>query len=195
MNLQNGSYTMFLRRLVRWVLRFRKRCGYGIHSPFAFQFVTGVVYEKGEYYAYRQLCKDCHSSRLLRIKDYKLLFRIANFQQASTFTVFPDKEADTFAFEALMLGKRMRYATYTGTGKVELIYAAENWESQFDKLISQLTEGGMLIVRNLRGRTSRKAWKGFLMHQEAVVTFDLGDFGIVMNRSNLQHENYVINYF
>ncbi len=186
---------MFLRRLVRWALRFRKRCGYGIHSPFAFQFVTGVVYEKGEYYAYRQLCKDCHSYRLLRMKDYKLLFRIANFQQASTFTVFPDKDTDTFAFEALMLGKRMNYTPYTETGKVELIYAAGKWEDQADKLISQLTEGGMLIVRNLRGHTRRKVWKSILKYKEAVVTFDLGDFGIVMNRPNLQRENYVINYF
>ena len=38
-------------RPLRWLLRFRKRCGYGIHSPFAFQFVTGVIYEKGAYFA------------------------------------------------------------------------------------------------------------------------------------------------
>ena len=43
-------HTTFIRSL-RWLRRFRKRRGYGIHSPAAFQFVTGVVYEKGEYYA------------------------------------------------------------------------------------------------------------------------------------------------
>lgn len=42
-------------RPLRWLLRFRHRRGYGIHSPFAFSFVTGVVYEQGTYYAYPEL--------------------------------------------------------------------------------------------------------------------------------------------
>ena len=35
--------------------RIRHRRGYGVHSPFAFNFLTYVVYERGEYYAYRDL--------------------------------------------------------------------------------------------------------------------------------------------
>ena len=35
-----------------WLMRVRHRRGYGIHSPFAFGFVTGVVYEDGAYYGY-----------------------------------------------------------------------------------------------------------------------------------------------
>ncbi len=40
-----------------WLKRFRHRRGYGVHSPFAFDFLTYVVYERGEYYAYRELKK------------------------------------------------------------------------------------------------------------------------------------------
>ena len=32
--------------------RFRYRCGYGVHSPFAFSLITDVIYEKMPYYAY-----------------------------------------------------------------------------------------------------------------------------------------------
>ncbi len=186
---------MYLRRLLRWTLRFRKRCGYGIHSPFAFQFVTGVVYEGGEYYAYRKLRKDWQRSAPLRFKDYKLLFRIANFQQAETFTLYPSKENDTFALEALRLGKRMRYVPFADAQNVDLIYAADGWETCTNELISRLAEGGMLIVKKLRGKVRRKAWRKILAHDAAVVTFDLSDFGIVMNRPTLQREHYVINYF
>ena len=38
-----------------WLMRFRHRCGYGVHSPFAFNFLTGVVYERTPYYAYARL--------------------------------------------------------------------------------------------------------------------------------------------
>ena len=42
-------------RPVVWVCRFRHRRGYGVHSPFAFQLITRVFYERGEFYAYRPL--------------------------------------------------------------------------------------------------------------------------------------------
>ena len=75
-----------LLRPFRWLKRFRNRCGYGIHSPFAFQFVTGVIYEKGEYYAYDALenLYRQESNHELRLKDCKLLFRLANFAHAKT---------------------------------------------------------------------------------------------------------------
>ena len=45
------------RHPVVWLRRFRHRCGYGVHSPFAFQLIRGVVYERGEFYAYRPLAE------------------------------------------------------------------------------------------------------------------------------------------
>ena len=38
-----------------WLKRFRHRRGYGVHSPFAFAFLTDVVYERNAYYAYHEL--------------------------------------------------------------------------------------------------------------------------------------------
>lgn len=48
--------------------------GFGIHSPFAFRFVTRVLREDGEYYAYRELRRIAHSGA--RFADLSLLFRI-----------------------------------------------------------------------------------------------------------------------
>ena len=71
------------RRTLRWLRRFRHRRGYGIHSPFAFGFVTGVVYEAGAYYAYAPLAQKWRGKLKgspLRPKDLRLLLRLANFQ-------------------------------------------------------------------------------------------------------------------
>ncbi len=35
-----------------WIKRFRKRKGYGVHSPFAFQLITQVINQKTPYYAF-----------------------------------------------------------------------------------------------------------------------------------------------
>lgn len=80
-------------RLLRWLRRFRKRRGYGVHSPLAFDFITDVIYNAGEYYAYDRLRQPLVASlsRLdeydpasgLTAKDLRLLFRLANYEAPS----------------------------------------------------------------------------------------------------------------
>ena len=41
-----------LKRPFIWLYRFRHRCGYGVHSPFAFNLITHVIYESTPYYKY-----------------------------------------------------------------------------------------------------------------------------------------------
>ena len=65
-----------------WLRRIRHRCGYGVHSPFAFRFLTDVVYERTPYYAYSTLDEAlplAHSMR--RRKGLHLIFRVANWLQ------------------------------------------------------------------------------------------------------------------
>lgn len=68
-----------MRRCAVWLWRIGRSGGFGIQSPFAFTFVTGVIYERGAYYAYAPLHearKRLHPS--LRERDDRLLLRIAN---------------------------------------------------------------------------------------------------------------------
>jgi len=64
-------------RIQLWLKRFRHRCGYGIHSPYAFNLVTQVIYQRGEYYAYASLA-DARENAHLCEKDDRLLLRLAN---------------------------------------------------------------------------------------------------------------------
>ena len=74
-------YNKVWRPIVR-LLRFRHRCGYGIHSPFAWAKVTGVIYERGLYYAYAPLLTAYpmgggrHDG--MTLGDLRLLFRLSN---------------------------------------------------------------------------------------------------------------------
>ena len=73
------SYRLFP-RILRWFRRFRQRRGYGVHSPFAFEWITDVVYnQQAQYYAYAPLSQQHKQwSGVLSIKDARLLFRMAN---------------------------------------------------------------------------------------------------------------------
>lgn len=77
------SYRLFP-RILRWFRRFRQRRGYGVHSPFAFEWITDVVYnQQAQYYAYAPLSQQHKQwSGVLSIKDARLLFRMANHCRA-----------------------------------------------------------------------------------------------------------------
>lgn len=69
-----------------WCRRFRKRCGYGVHSPSDFFLITFVIYERMPFYAYSALGnlrkEFCHLPHY-REKVDKLLLRLVNYWQPS----------------------------------------------------------------------------------------------------------------
>lgn len=78
-------------RCWRWLRRFRHRRGYGVHSPYAFRFITDVVYQESPYYAYATIHERLTTANWYAMrydaesgiseKDLRLLFRLANFCQ------------------------------------------------------------------------------------------------------------------
>lgn len=188
-----------LRRSAHWALRFRKRCGYGIHSPFAFGFVTGVVYERGEYYAYSRLPLPASGRRrTLRRKDLRLLFRIMNFQRPAVCLLVGTRHGSA---EALWLNAGSCHTHLIEEGETwhsvfDMVYAAEDWPSRVPSLLPRLAQGGMVVVHDICStREKREAWRRMLDMPQCVVSFDLRDFGIVMYRPELQREHYRVNYF
>ena len=62
-----------IKRPFIWLSRFRYRCGYGVHSPFAFSLITDVIYEKMPYYAYSSLKKE--QKKMIREREPAPLLR------------------------------------------------------------------------------------------------------------------------
>lgn len=74
-----------LRRGLRWLRRIGHCGGFGIQSPFAFNLVTRVVYEREAFYAYAQLERTVDAAADgLRLRDARLLLRLANDHQPRT---------------------------------------------------------------------------------------------------------------
>lgn len=198
-----------LPRVLRWLIRFRKRCGYGIHSPFAFDLVTGVIYEKGCYYAYRELSswRVTQPSRL-RLKDDQLLFRLANYVSPSTALAVGEQLEVSLAY--LQAGCRhCQWQTFAAASpsladglaawpQVDLVYLdqPELLPAVFPLLLPRVSEKTLIIVRNIRkNKGTTRQWREVLAHEKVRVSFDLYDFGLLFFESRLNKENYIINYF
>lgn len=105
-----------LKRPFIWLYRFRHRCGYGVHSPFAFNLITYVIYETTPYYKYRDLAdeqKKLSSQKNRRwgyesIKVKRLLFRLVNYAQPVTIV-----DAGVSAASSLYLKAGKEGADYT----------------------------------------------------------------------------------
>ena len=205
-----------LRRFSRWLTRWRHRCGYGVHSPWAFSWITEVIYNDFAYYAYAPL----HRRRLLPAadpealagalneKDDRLLFRLANAA-----------EAREIALVGAVGPREKAYLAAARTGARLTAYDAlpspvENCLAQHDFLYfssadllptppyspisaESRPEGCHLaVVHGIdRDAVARTAWTAFRNHPEVHVSFDLGRFGLAFFAPQLQRQHYVVAYF
>ena len=205
------SPAAILPRLWRWLVRFRHRRGYGIHSPFAFSFVTDVIYERGEYYAYAPLNTirpGCGKRHLLRRRDLRLLFRIANASGAQEVLLAAHDAQRVKQYVAAARPRARLHTAAPDSGAlrdalhnlrgIHLAYAeAEALDRSTAELLLVAAEPNAYIVLHgiHRNAASRKAWDNLRADSRTRVTFDLHDFGIACLEARLNKEDYIINYF
>ena len=192
MNRENRLSTRFF----RWLRRWRHRCGYGVHSPFAFSLISGVIYESAPYYAYAALRKGVRArtpygaaydagSGMLE-KDLRLLFRLANFCHPHRIVV----QGGAGMVEAYLRAAGLR--RQEGGDEVVLVYADAPAMAQVD----ELTDGSMLIVRNIhRDAEALDCWKRLAERADVTLTFDLGRFGLAIRNDKLNKQGYIVDFF
>lgn len=166
-----------------WLMRIHHRCGYGVHSPFAFRFLTEVVYEQAPYYAYRRLDAGLPWRMCLRRrKGLHLLLRLANWLQPEVIVLSGNHP---WIRTYLMAGcsKAVIYGHMPAGGADMVVLDAPDDEAE-----SLVHEGGMLVLDGLSGH---EEW---LRGLRATVTFDLYDLGIAIYNKKLQRQHYRVNF-
>ena len=73
--------------LLKYKLLARHRKGFSVHSPFVFELLNNVFFEKEHYYCYEEIekivAKNRHKNLFFnKLKYYKLFFRLANYFNA-----------------------------------------------------------------------------------------------------------------
>ena len=162
---------MLIRNPFIWLRRFRHRCGYGIHSPFAFSLVTQVLYCPGRYYADDRLypMKDrMLHPRLTAVR--RLMFRLANHWQPTVISA--PAEFHPYLHE--------------GCRKAQLQVC------QGPMLTFEGNRGNMVVLIDLQH--NHETWQKLKNEPQTTVTFDLYDLGLAIFNPKLQRQHYIINW-
>lgn len=165
-----------------WIGRFRHRKGYGVHSPFAFNFLTQIVYESTPYYIYGDLDVSLGLLQRFRVrKILHLLLRCTNWHQPRRMVV--QCGADSYPWNYLHAGclTATVYQDFP-EGEVDFCYL----EGPDDEFLLHYGERTMLVVDNLR------ACRDWFRSLPSVVSMDLYDIGIAFFDSHYQKQHYIV---
>ena len=197
-----------------WLLRFRHRRGYGVHSPFAFDFITDVVYQRLPYYKYRELALQERTQAPARGGEWsyesrkvkRLLFRIVNYCQPGLIV-----DAGRLAASALYLKAARAGADYTPAADLSELflepdvpvgflylhdYRRPEFVEEVFRLCAERTTGQSVFVVEGIGytRAMRRLWRRMQQHGRVGVTFDLYDLGILFFDRTKNKQHYVVNF-
>lgn len=166
-----------------WLARFRHRKGYGVHSPFAFRFITDVVYERHPYYAYGELDASLPVSwRLRRRRGLHLLLRLANHLQPKSIVLPRDA---WWAKRFLQAGcKHACIQCQWPAEHVSMCFLREPSE----EALQHMGEHSVLLLDNLH---RHREWFRSI---PSVVSFDLYDFGIAFFDHQYNKQYYIVNF-
>jgi len=213
---------LFVRRPWIWLKRFRKRRGYGVHSPWAFSLIDGVILECGRYYAYDSLNK-LHPWPVRMLKLYplqcrRLLFRLANWVHPSSVLIFGDAPIETAYIraavpEAEIIGSNGSNGSNGSDGLDGACKPKMPNKPINPKMFSVVEKCSMVFVSSshllsyepspcalciLEGiHSSREAfakWREVQKNEAVGITFDLYTYGLVFFDRSRHKQHYIVNF-
>lgn len=172
---------------VIWFRRVRHRKGYGVHSPFAFNFVTGVLYNKDMYYAYEPMERDLRWWQKGRVRSLRrLAFRLSDYRRPGTLYCHG---IDAKLADACRYGCRgLRILSGGSVETADMIFVSGADECA----LLHVGEGSMIVVKDVH--RCRSFWRRIMEDERITVTFDLYDVGIAFARRDLNKQHYIINW-
>ena len=206
--------TLALKRPFIWLLRFRHRCGYGVHSPFAFNLITQVIYENTPYYKYKDLAKAEKNLAFEKDKNWKyeskkikrFLFRLVNYAQPDTIV-----DAGTLAASSLYLKAGKDGADYIPASElpelfleagvpVDFLYLHDYrhpafMEEVFRICVARTTGKSVFVIEGVRYTPEMSAlWKRMQQDERTGISFDLYDLGILFFDKTKIKQDYIVNF-
>lgn len=209
-----NRFLLAIKRPWVWLSRIGHCGGFGIHSPFAFDLVKFVIYQRTPYYKYKELAQE--EKRLAPMKASgwrgeprrvkRLLFRLANEVQPRTIVDFGTPTAADLYLKAGCLK-----ADYTSAADlselflesdvpVDLLYLhavdrPEQLEEAFRVCASRTTARSLFIVEGI-GYTPamHRLWKQWQQDSRVGVTFDLYDLGLLFFDTSKTKQHYIVNF-
>lgn len=192
----------YIKRFWIRLCRISHRKGYGIHSPFAFNLVTGVIYERAQYYAYAELAeKFAAEARDYPQRDLRLLLRLCNDAGPRRgIIICPENQAIPAYLKKGCTA--CQFTTHAAVpqgdaGSIDWAYIGTDADlaDALPRLLTLASDRCVIVIRHIyRTPQTAAAWEQLKSDERVRVTFDLYDYGLAYFESRLNKEDYVICY-
>ena len=185
-----------LKKLFDYPLKWRTSRGYGVHSPFAFNFITKVIGEKeAEYYAYAEIAAFCPRARKAGFNE---IFAGQDMSVPEAWHEVTNIVLNRSIPKAkIHIWHTDRHPDPTLLGKTEPFVLINqfhtSYENILEKYISQLLAGGnsVYFVRNLDTLPKMAhLWKFITSATDFGMGFTDGYTGIFVARKGLPHQTF-----
>lgn len=195
-----------IKRFASRLTRLRKRKGYGVHSPFAYNFIEDVVYGRGKYYAYRPLRKmrRQHSDEELCLsgKGDRMMFRLANYCRPAQVWLVGTNSGVTAKYisagsHSSVLTQYADAAALPGGEACGMVFAAQGADiaSTYEAVARSAVQSSVLVVSGIHAsHEAKEAWKQICADSRTIVTFDLYELGIVFFDRRLNKQDYKVSF-
>ena len=192
-----------------WLSRFRQRKGYGVHSPFAYSFIRGVVLETSAYYAYAEL-SHLHPwwvrwFRLYPMQCRRLLFRLANFAEPRTVVLRTEDEVAKKYIRAAVPRAEVRCkegglaavpeGSPEGREAADFVLVGKERLEEAAAMAARMPERGMLVCEGIHESSrAKEIWRTIREAPHTGVTFDLYTYGVAFFNPKLHKQHYKVNF-
>lgn len=169
--------------------------GFGIHSPFAFRFVTCVLRERGEYYAYREMREFIGNSG--RFKSMSLIVRLVCEFRPAVVAISGDANADILSRTVRLADSRAAIVKASDINPDDYADAAPS----LLYVITDKTADGQTVAR-LSSQADATVCLGqgmelfgrLIANQPVGMTFKSRRSAVIVNRRDLPRQDFEVNF-
>ena len=193
---------------LKYKLFARHRKGFSVHSPFVFELLNNVFFEKAHYYCYEEIekivAKNVHKALFFnKLKYYKLFFRLANYFNAQKILIVGKNSIIDKIFTFVSSKTQVFYAE--NIEKIEdndfdLVFFAEDAMNAIyhcgldqQQATSAFTgmRGKILICENIyQNEMINDIWKNICSDNNLKISIDIFRFGIIINKNDIPKQHY-----
>lgn len=185
-------FSSIIRSICR-LLRKPRTYGFGVQSPFAYNFVRNVADGKDAFLLDDFIAKDSFASELYPLRMYHLLARLSAYIRSERCFVAGDLHSETIG--AVLQAGYHQVKCEHELGDANRFCIVSSLFTDWDRLLNHMTFDGMLVVVGLRSnRQCYEVWKALLADDRTCVSFDLYDVGVVFFDHKMFKRSYRCNY-
>ncbi|MEA4948398.1 MAG: hypothetical protein VB075_16720 [Petrimonas sp.] len=206
---------------LKWLKRKKQAKGFGIHSPFAFNFITNVIYEKHGYTAFSdidQVLRDHNivtsdeklhylSYRLVRYFQPEKILELDTGKGVNTLYISSaSKDAVCHCFDPegknILMARNLHTKFNKNVGFIDEIDISELYDGIFvylnrfpidmENLLSMSSDETFWVITGIKSGNGRRFWKTVVADERARITFDMKDIGIVILKESYHKANYLV---